>query len=118
MIPYNFLIDVFVFVLKVARRGDVELGNGMLWKETVGILEKRLDLAVQMKDQAISDSKLLQNEIGRQDERLKALYEKQQMLKRMESAFEQIMRQNVVIRKSIHQQTESLSSCSQNVFDL
>ena len=90
----------------------------MLWKETVEILEKRIDLALQMKDQANSDSKLLQTEIRRQDERLKVLNEKQQILKRMESAFEQIMRQNVVIRKSIHQRTESLTSCTQNVLDL
>merc|ERR1712176_386966 len=91
------------------KRSNVRLKDGLMWKETVEILQKRYDLALKVKDQAVSDAEKLQIEIQGQSERLEVLRRKQQTLKRLESEFEGMMRENVMIRKEIHRHSESLT---------
>eukprot|EP01084_Bolivina_argentea_P283111 484786_1 len=75
---------------------------GDSWKETVGILRQRLELANKMKETALKDSEKLKNQIKKHDTKLKELNDLQQKLTELEQHYKTITNENHILRQNLH----------------
>ena len=88
------------------------------WKQTVEILQKRLDLALEMKKKALNDSKMLKNEIKKQDEKILALKESRNKLQALEVRYKQIISENEQLRKDIAKTNMELQQARNDIFNI
>ena len=82
---------------------------GNSWKETVEILQQRLNLAYRMKQTALQDAKSLKEKIKKQDEKLLQLQASREKLAMLEQRYKSITSENSHLRAEIIKKSNMLN---------
>eukprot|EP01083_Nonionella_stella_P073161 197610_1 len=96
------------------NRNNPESSNvpkyGSTWKDTVTILQQRLDLANKMKHKALHDGKKLQKQITKCDHKLKQLNVLQEKLQSLEAHYKSINDSRIKLQNTLSQTNDCVNA--------